>query len=169
MSVIRSQRGESALEFLKNAKELEAFTIRKCVNTIPKRYTFYIGQHLASLATDIYDLVKDANSRYPTNGHEVQTRRDLFLSAYSKCQCLISQIELAYDIIRFDADVIQEWTRLVDAEMRLIKGVLKSDEEKFKRFSIIRFDVDILQKWMHLVDEEIRLIKGAIKSGRVEV
>lgn len=135
MSVIRSQRGESALEFLKNAKELEVFTIRKCVNTIPKRYTFYIGQHLASLATDIYDLVKDANSRYPTNAHEAQLRRDLFISAHSKCQCLISQVELAYDIIRFDADILQEWTRLIDAEMRLIKGVMKSDEEKFKRFS----------------------------------
>ena len=134
MSVVRSQRGESTLEFLRNAKELEVFTIRKCVNTIPKRYTFYIGQHLASLSTDIYGLVKDANSRYPTNAHEAQMRRDCLINAYGKCQGLLSQVELAYDIIRFDTNILEEWARLIDTEMRLIKGVMKSDEDKFKRF-----------------------------------
>ena len=132
MSVIKSERQKSPMEFLKNAKDLEVFTLRKCVNAIPKRYTFYLGQHIASLATEIYSTVKKANSIYPTNQHEAQMRRDLFLSAYGSCQALVSQVELAYDIIRFDSDVLHEWAKLISDEMLLIKGVIKSDRDKYK-------------------------------------
>ena len=58
MSVLKSQRGLSEMEFLNNARKLEMYTIRRCVNTIPKRYTFYIGQNLASITTSIYANAK---------------------------------------------------------------------------------------------------------------
>ena len=58
MSVIKSQRGLSEMEFLNNARKLEIYTIRRCVNTIPKRYTLYLGQHLADAATQIYANTK---------------------------------------------------------------------------------------------------------------
>lgn len=48
MSVIKSQRSNSAVEFLHTARELELFTIRKVVN-FPKRYTFYVSQPLAAV------------------------------------------------------------------------------------------------------------------------
>lgn len=132
MSVIKSKRSESQMEFLANARKLQAFTIQKCVNTIPKRYTFYVGTHLADSATAIYEWVKRGNSIYPLNAHEVQMRRDCFLNAYAELQSLVSQLELAYEIISFDANILADWSSLVYTELKLIKAVLKADRERYK-------------------------------------
>ena len=132
MSVIKSKRGESEAEFLANARALQAYTIRKCVNAIPKRYTFYIGQNIAAIATRVYELVKCGNSIYPLNQHEAQIRRDYFLSAHAELQNLISQIELANEIIQFEDQVLPEWSRLIGNEIRLVKGILKADRERYK-------------------------------------
>ena len=132
LSVIKSKRGESEAEFLANARALQAYTIRKCVNAIPKRYTFYIGQNIAAIATRVYELVKCGNSIYPLNQHEAQIRRDYFLRAHAELQNLISQIELANEIIQFEDQVLPEWSRLIGNEIRLVKGILKADRERYK-------------------------------------
>ena len=132
LSVIRSKRSESQMEFLATARMLQVFTIRKCVNTIPKRYTFFIAEKLAGYATQVHDFVKQGNSIYPTNRHEVQLRRDYFLKAYAQLQSLASQVELAHEIVQFSPEVLQEWSRLIDTELRLVKSVLKADKERYK-------------------------------------
>ena len=132
LSVIKSKRGESEAEFLANARALQAYTIRRCVNAIPKRYTFYIGQNIAAIATRVYELVKCGNSIYPLNQHEAQMRRDYFLRAHAELQNLISQIELANEIIQFEDQVLPEWSRLIGNEIRLVKGILKADRERYK-------------------------------------
>ncbi len=133
MSVLKSQRGLSEMEFLNNARKLEMYTIRRCVNTIPKRYTFYIGQNLASIATSIYANAKKGNSIYPTNDHEVQIRRDFFLKSYVECQNLISQIEVAYELIHFETKVLEEWSGLIAAQINLLKGTITKDRKRFKK------------------------------------
>lgn len=132
MSVIKSKRAESQMEFLATARKLQAFTIHKCVNAVPKRYTFYIGTHLADSATAIYEWLKRGNSIYPLNPHEVQMRRDCFLRAYAELQSLVSQIELANEILQFDANILAEWSRLISTELKLVKAVLKADRERYK-------------------------------------
>lgn len=80
MSVIKSKRNTSEMEFIANARKLQIYTIRKCVS-FPKRYTFYVSQPIANSATRIYEDVRRANSIYPVNQHEAQMRRDCFLRA----------------------------------------------------------------------------------------
>lgn len=46
MSVPKGKRGESDVEFLRTARELQLYTIKKCVS-FPKRYTFYVSQPIA--------------------------------------------------------------------------------------------------------------------------
>ncbi len=132
MSVIKSKRSDSQMEFLATARKLQAFTIHKCVNAVPKRYTFYIGTHLADSATAIYEWTKRGNSIYPLNPHEVQMRRDCFLKAYAELQSLVSQIELANEIIPFNPDVLAEWSSLINTELKMVKAVLKADRERYK-------------------------------------
>jgi len=132
MSVIKSKRSESQMEFLATARKLQAFTIHKCVNAVPKRYTFYIGTHLADSAIAIYEWLKRGNSIYPLNPHEVQMRRDCFLRAYAELQSLVSQIELANEILQFDPNILAEWSRLISTEIKLVKAVLKADRERYK-------------------------------------
>lgn len=132
MSVVRSERAVSELEFLNNARKLEIFTIQKCVNAIPKRYTFFIANKLADSATAVYSYVKKGNSIYPINAHEVQIRRDYFLRAHAELQSLVSQLEIAYEIVHFDMKILKEWAKLINDEIMLIKAVIKKDKERYK-------------------------------------
>lgn len=135
MSVIKSQRSESEMEFLATARKLQAMTVHKCVNTIPKRYTFFVATRLSDSAAAVYENVKRGNSVYPTNAHEAQIRRDYFLRAYAELQSLASQLELAHEIVKFEPKVMNEWSGLIFEEMRLVKAVLKKDKERYKNLN----------------------------------
>lgn len=135
MSVIKSKRNLSEMEFVMNARKLQIFTIQKCINTIPKRYTFYLGQEIAQCARRVYGFVKRGNSIYPVNAHEVQIRRDCFLKANAELQDLVSQVEVAHEVIRFDEKILHEWAALISREMELVSGVLKKDRERYKNLT----------------------------------
>ena len=131
MSVVRSKRGESEMEFLHTARELEMYSIRKCVG-FPKRFTFYLNQPIANIATRIYEDVKIANSIFPTNQHEAQMRRDYLMKANAELYNLISQIEVAHEIFGLEPNVMSYWSELIDKEIRLVKSLLKKDRERYK-------------------------------------
>ena len=131
MSVHKNDREESSVQFLYNARNLQIYTIRKCSH-FPKRYTFYISQPIVKIATDIYDHVKRANSIYPTNQHEAQLRRDHFLQANAATYSLVSQIELAAEIFSLEYSVMENWMKYVDDEIRLLKGIMESDRDRYK-------------------------------------
>ena len=131
MSVPSGKRGESEMEFIHTARELQIHTIRKCVG-FPKRYTFYIGQPIAESATRVYKCVMMANSIYPTNAHEAQIRRDYLLEAGAELRSLVSQIEVATELFGIEERSMRFWMDLVDKEIRLVKAVLKKDKERYK-------------------------------------
>ena len=119
------------MEFLTNARKLQIYTIQKCVN-FPKRYTFYVSQPIANAAVRVYEDVKKGNSIYPLNQHEVQMRRDHFLRAYTELQSLVSQIEVAQELFGIEPDTMKYWMEIIDAEMRLVRAVLKNDRARYK-------------------------------------
>ena len=131
MTVVRSKRGESEMEFVHTARELQIYTIQKCVS-FPKRYTFYVSQPIANSATHIHQLVKMANSVYPTNAHEVQLRRDYLLRANAELNSLVSQIEVANELFGLEPRVMKFWMDIVEREIRLVKGTMKKDRERYK-------------------------------------
>lgn len=131
MSVIKSKRSESEMEFIYTARQLQIYTIQKCVN-FPKRYTFYVSQPIVDSATKIHQCVKCANSIYPLNQHEAQMRRDYMLQANAELYSLTSQIEVAQEIFGIDSDSIKYWMEIVEKEMRLVKAVMKKDRERYK-------------------------------------
>ena len=131
MSVIKSKRGTSEMEFLYNARELEIYTIRRCTN-FPKRYTFYLGQKIAEIATHIYNCVECANSIYPRNQHEAQLRRDFLITANAELRSLVSQIDVAGQMFGIESAKMDHWMDLIDKEIRLVKGLMKKDNERYK-------------------------------------
>lgn len=131
MAVIKSNRAESEMEFIHTARQLQIHTIQKCVN-FPKRYTFYVGQPMAECATRIHEYVKCANSIYPLNQHEVQMRRDYLLRANAELNSLISQIEVAGELFGLEPDKMKFWMEIIEKEIRLVKGTMKKDRERYK-------------------------------------
>ena len=119
------------MEFVHTARELQIYTIKKCIS-FPKRYTFYISQPISEAATHIHQLVKMANSIYPLNAHEAQIRRDYLLRANAELNSLISQIEVAHELFGLEHNVMKFWMDIVDREIRLVKGTLKKDRERYK-------------------------------------
>lgn len=131
MSVIKSKRGESEMEFIHTARQLQIHTIQKCVN-FPKRYTFYVSQPIAAAATRIHEFVKCANSVYPLNKHEAQIRRDYLLRANAELNSLVSQIEVAQQLFGIEPDALRYWMEIVEKEIRLVKAVMKKDRERYR-------------------------------------
>ena len=131
MSVIKSKRNESEMEFVHTARQLQIHTIQKCVG-FPKRYTFYVSQPIANCATRIHEYVKCANSIYPTNQHEVQMRRDYMLRANAELNSLVAQIKVANELFGLEADKMKYWMDIVEQEIRLVKGAIKKDRERYK-------------------------------------
>ena len=130
MAVLRSNRGLPEMEFVHTARELQVYSVQKCVG-FPKRYTFYVSQPIAEMATKIHDCVKCANSIYPTNQHEAQMRRDYLLRANAQLNSLVSQIELANELFGIDGEKMHYWMNIVDREISLVRATLKRDRELF--------------------------------------
>lgn len=133
MSVLKSKRGESSMQFLETARQLEIYTLKQCVK-FPKRYTFFITTEIVRLSQSIYNEVKSANSIYPTNDIEFQLRRNHLIEAYCDIQCLISQLGVAKEIFvsSVEAKVWTTWLDLIELEAKLITAVKKSDKDRFK-------------------------------------
>ena len=131
MSVLKSKRGTSNMQFVDTARELQIYTIRQCVK-FPKRFTFFITTEIVRLSQAVYNGVKSANSVFPTNAHEAQIRRDYLTRANCDLQCLISQLDIAKGLFNdVDAKVWQKFMDLIAEEARLISAVKKSDKERF--------------------------------------
>ncbi len=137
MSVHKSDRNESTVQFLETARNLEIFSLKSCAN-FPKRYTFLITSEIAQLARSIYNNVKSANSIFPINQHEAQIRRDYFNKANCELQCLSSQLNVAK--ILFDEAIKTtiwcQWMDLIDEEAKLISVIKKTDRERYKNLPL---------------------------------
>ena len=77
MSVYKSKRGTSAMQFIETARQLEAHTFACCIKA-PKRYSFFLTSRIMELASEVHDHVRAANNIWPTNQHEAQLRRFVF-------------------------------------------------------------------------------------------
>ena len=75
MAVYKSKRGESSVQFIETARQLEAHTLACCMKA-PKRYSFLLTQRIMDTASEVHDHVRAANNIWPTNRHEAQLRRD---------------------------------------------------------------------------------------------
>ena len=90
MSVYKSKRGKSSVQFVETARKLEEHTLEQCLK-VPKRYTFLLTQRIMGLASEVYEDVVSANSIFPVNQHEAQLRRDHLTAANAALQALDRQ------------------------------------------------------------------------------
>lgn len=45
---------------------------------------------------------------------------------------MVSQIEVAHELFGLEADKVKFWMELVQKEIRLVKGAMKKDRERYK-------------------------------------
>ena len=137
MSVLKSMRGQSAMQFVETARRLElhAFSV---VTKAPKRYGPYLLQPIMSLASAVHDNVRAANNTIPRNRHEAQIRRDYLSAANVALQNLSPKLTMLYDAILQNPekcpwiDNAMEQVRLkkfTDLFIQMCEKYLSPDEE----------------------------------------
>lgn len=138
MSVYKSKRSESSMQFVDTAKKLEAFTLSCCMKA-PKRYTFFLTSRIMQLASDVHEHAAAANNIWPTNRHEAQLRRDELMRANNALQNLSPKLQLLYDSILQNPEgygwihkAMQRWGDLICEEAKLIAAVKKNDRQRYK-------------------------------------
>lgn len=140
MSVYKSKRGESSVQFIETARQLEAHTFACCMKA-PKRYERFLTGRIMELSSEVHDRVRAANNIWPTNRHEAQLRRDELMRANNALQNLSPKLQLLYDSILQNPEgygwihkAMQRWGDLICEEAKLIAAVKKNDGSGTKTF-----------------------------------
>jgi hypothetical protein len=140
MGVRARDRGQSEVEFLNTAHELEMFTIRAAhnENVIPKRYRLTLGKDLMTSVRTIHANIVYANSLNPLNvkdeeqrAHTYQLRYDHQKRAYIELQNLFAIMRIVSEILPEKDTVLEEWTGLVLKEESVLKAWIASDKKRF--------------------------------------
>lgn len=133
MSVIKSKRKDSKVQFMQTTLELAAYTVELC-RKFPKSLTFYVSQPAAQAAKGAYANVKRANSIFPKTQKELEKRIDLFQSARRELMVLSSEIDMAYELQKDELKekAIIRWHSLLAESFKLITAQIKSDKARFK-------------------------------------
>lgn len=131
MSVIKSKRNQSDVQFIQTAKDLEEFTLEQCLK-FPKRYPFLLTNKIMDYSSSVLDCVTLANNIFPKTKAEASQRRQLFLTARGTLKSMIPQIDIAYKKFPIKDNAMIHWMELIDTELHLITGIMKKDKQRFK-------------------------------------
>lgn len=138
MSVLKSMRGESAMQFIETARRMEAHALSVCIKS-PKRYTTFLTSRIMELASTVHDEARAANNIFPTNKHEAQMRRDCLTRANNALQNLSPKLSLLYDCVLQNPEkcpwidnAMKVFGEYILDEAQLISKVKKADRERYK-------------------------------------
>lgn len=130
MSVVKSKRSLSKMEFVDNAEKLEVYTITHCAK-FPKKYTFTLSNEIVGYTREIYNNVCSANE-YPNSIEDYKRRAKLFAYTVELLKKVVRQLRIADQIFGIKATVMKDWMDLIDKELRLVSGIICSDREIMK-------------------------------------
>lgn len=133
MSVIKSKRSESEMQFADTAKKLYILTKGICIR-LPKRCKDFGVKQMYDCARRMRENVKKGNSTYPTNKEEYQKRRNYFIEAVNELFVLLDYIdECQEDYPEIKPNTIYEWVGYCEDEIRLLKGLMKKDQQRYSK------------------------------------
>lgn len=146
MAVPKSQRTESPLEVLNEARTLAVYTIRLCSdeNKIPKRYRWCIANELVNAAIKASGYCAKANAVYVNDVESYKLRRTYQQKALAELEALESNMIIAYELFsglkQMKTDDkpkgrinVSAWTSQKIKVKDLVLAWKKSDTERFKK------------------------------------
>ena len=151
MSVLKSKRTESKMEFVNTANRIYTYTIN-FLSHLSARYSRILTQNVSSLASEIVSHAEKANSIYPSDGVRKEAREKHLLESRASLMALDVQLTLCYEIMiqnpagcfqtskgsnvngaqakeKLDK-MAQTLGELIDFENTLLTKVLKSDKKR---------------------------------------
>jgi len=157
MSVLKSRRSLSKLEFYHNARQLREnitnlllrdFGVRDKVRKIrteenmqltiieeyPEWLIVYFRDSIVKLLKSLMLNITAANTIYPTNGDELNLRRRYQTGAIVNCEQLLQEFQYCADVLPIKIEKFLPYVEKIDFEIKLLKGWRKSSNALEKTF-----------------------------------
>ena len=130
MSVLKSKRNQSQLEFYHTATVIRAEITRFVMNEkiVPKRWRPIFTFPMVEKAIHLIDCIVAANTIYPQDEHEMQQRRDYQTEAIITVEQMLQLLQFMLTTLNVEADKFQPVTDLLVKESALIRGWRKSNK-----------------------------------------
>ena len=128
MSVIKSKRNLSGVQFIDTARELHVFTLRT-TKKFPKSYYFSVTQYINQSVNLIRASVERGNKIYPSCAENKRLRYEQMMMGYAELSNLIAQIDTAYLMFPIADKTMIKWMELIDTENKLLKSLLKKEQQ----------------------------------------
>lgn len=170
MSVPKSKRDESVIEFIATASEIHKEITTFCIK-LPKRWNSIICVPMIELSSLVNRNVVCANSLKHSNKHEMQTRIDHILLAKGYLKALSEHLSLSYETL-LHSDAHKEWmdkgieriSGLIVKEDDLLVGVLAYYRKLYKKTQDTPEQVSLV--FGDLSEDEISLLRGTLSAYR---
>jgi hypothetical protein len=135
MSVIKSKRKTSAVQFLETARDIELHSLKQ-ITKFKNKYKKF-GDLILEIVFKFFNCVKEGNSIYTDTKEKIAERTRYFDLSMRQLYSLISQVDIAKELNVGDISSYgwQHWMELIDNELQLLKLVKASDKEKLKEIS----------------------------------
>lgn len=135
MSVPKSERSESQMEFIRQLRLLEVEILRISASK-PKKFSYFINNHIIKYAAEAYSSAKAGNTIYAITEDDIRLRRQYIYKSYASIMELISQVDVFYEVYKSDGltnKQIEDLSIHLELCRKLIKGVLDKDREKARK------------------------------------
>ncbi len=135
MSVLKSKRGASELEFYHTAAEIRATAVRFVMNEniVPKRWRPVFTFPMVQRVNAMMDNITAANTIYPVNEHELEVRRDYQNLAIINVEQIMQYLQFMLETLDLNADKFQTLTELLVKEAQLLRGWRKANSKIAQR------------------------------------
>ena len=133
MSFQSTKRNKSRVQYLATAQEIEVAVLQIFFHRVKKTYRMISAIPAYTYAYEAHDYAKKANSIFPKDAETAAMRRRYLIEARCSLQALISRLEISKLANLADGIESKHWLTiftLIDQELTLLDGVLKSDANK---------------------------------------
>ena len=134
MSVPVNQRTQGKLDVCVKAHDLCCYTlhITRNKNVFDEAYKDPLTDKIVECAIEIHTLVWSANNVLVKDPASYEIRRRMQDSAASKCNILLSLIDLAWGIFHLRASRVAYWSKKTIEVRNLIRAWRDSDANRYK-------------------------------------
>lgn len=120
------------LAFLKTMSELHKYTYEKighapeyCKDTLSNRIADFID-------TALYEVVI-GNHKIPETKEQARKREEHLQAAIDSLNGLQRPLFALWNIMDYSENIMNEWSELLDTELKLLEGLMEADKERYKK------------------------------------
>lgn len=137
MSVLKSRRELSEMQFFQTGVDIQNKLIEFCMNekNIPKKYRFVYAMPIIEQGEKLVENIVSANTIYPTTNEEVMKRREYQTEALANCEKILQKLQSLRRTLGVDSGILKEIVGMIVNERGYIVAWRKSDNQRYKEIA----------------------------------